>query len=229
MNEFLQISILPLVMTLSVFQIGRVCHNKWKLAIFNPTLIGSVLIIALVLLLRMDTQTYQSGIKILSWLITPATICLAIPMYENFQALKKNIVGILAGVVAGAVSCVVVLMAMGVLLKLGPVITVSLMPKSVTTAIGMPLSEMSGGLGGVTTAAIIITGISANMMGPTFCKWFRITDSIAQGVAFGTAGHVVGTAKANELSPLTGAVSSLSLVIAGLLTAVIFPLLVKIL
>lgn len=229
MDEFLQIAILPLVMTLSVFQIGRLCQKKWKLAIFNPTLIGSVLIIGLILLLRMDTQTYTSGIRILSWLMTPATICLAIPMYENFQALKKNLAGIVAGVAAGAVSCILVLLALGIVLKLGPVITVSLMPKSVTTAIGMPLSEMSGGLGGVTTAAIIVTGISANMLGPSFCKWFRITDPVAQGVAFGTAGHVIGTAKANELSSLTGAVSSLSLVTAGLLTAVIFPLLVKLL
>lgn len=99
------------------------------------------------------------------------------------------------------------------------------MPKSVTTAIGVPLSELFGGMGGVTTAAIIVTGIFANMMGPAMCRLFRITDPVAQGVAFGTSGHVIGTAKANEISPLTGAVSSLSLVVAGLLTAVLFPVL----
>ena len=116
-------------------------------------------------------------------------------------------------------------MAGGILLKFDPVLTISLMPKSVTTAIGVALSEMFGGMGAVTTAAIIITGIFANMMGMTFCRLFGITHPVARGVAFGTAGHVIGTAKANEVDPLTGAVSSLSLVVAGLLTAVLFPVL----
>lgn len=224
MDKFLEISILPAVMTLAVFQIGRLCQKKWKLAIFNPTLIGSVLIIVVLLLTGMDTKTYNDGIKVLSWLMTPATISLAIPMYQQLQVLKKNWVAILAGIAAGAVASLVFLTLSGILLGLEQTITVSLMPKSVTTAIGMPLSELYGGQGGITTVAIIITGISANMLGSTFCKWFRIKDEIAQGVAFGTAGHVVGTARANELSPLTGAVSSLSLVVAGLLTAILFPL-----
>jgi len=101
------------------------------------------------------------------------------------------------------------------------------MPKSVTAAIGVPLCELFGGIGAVTTASIAVTGICANMLGVSFCKWFGITNPVAQGVAFGTAGHVIGTAKASEVSPLTGAVSSLSLVVAGLLTAVLFPVLVR--
>jgi putative effector of murein hydrolase len=100
-----------------------------------------------------------------------------------------------------------------------------MLPKSVTTAIAVPLTELFGGISAVTTAAITVTGVGANMLGVLFSKWFRITDPVAQGVAFGTAGHVIGTAKASELDPLTGAVSSLSLVVAGLLTAVIFPVL----
>ena len=110
-----------------------------------------------------------------------------------------------------------------ILSKLDTPLIVSLLPKSVTTAIGVSLSEMFGGMGGVTTAVIVITGIFANMMGVSFCRLFRITHPVAQGVAFGTAGHVIGTAKANELDPLIGAVSSLSLVVAGLLTAVLVP------
>ena len=103
-------------------------------------------------------------------------------------------------------------------------LTVSLLPKSITTAIGVVLSEMAGGMPGVTTAVIIFTGIFGNILGPVFCRIFRITDPVAQGVAYGTAAHVIGTAKASELSPLTGAVSSLSLVVAGLLTSLILPL-----
>ena len=106
-------------------------------------------------------------------------------------------------------------------------LTVSLLPKSVTSAIGVPLSTLSGGVASIATAAIILTGILASVLGPTLCKLFKLDDDISRGAAFGTAGHVIGTAKANELSALTGAVSSLSLVTAGLLTAVIFPLAVK--
>lgn len=229
MAELFEIGIFPLILTLAAFRVGQLCAAKWKNPLFNPTLIGAVLVIFFVLLTGMDVGVYKSGTSAISWLMTPATIALAIPMYEQFQALKKNLTAIIAGVAAGAVSCLVILIAGGLLLKFDARLIVSLMPKSVTTAIGVSLSEMFGGMGAVTTAAIIVTGIFANMMGVTFCRLFRITHPIAQGVAFGTAGHVIGTAKANEVDPLTGAVSSLSLVVAGLLTAVLFPVLTSIL
>ncbi len=227
MEKLLEIGIFPMVLTLCAFQIGKLCQTKWKLPIFNPTLIGMVLVVVFLLATGMDTALYSDGMAKLSWLMTPATISLAVPMYEQFQVLKKNLGAILVGVAAGAVSCIAFLILGGIALGLDQSLVISLMPKSVTTAIGMPLSELYGGMGGVTTAAIIVTGILANMLGPVFCKLFRITDPVAQGVAYGTAGHVIGTAKASELSELTGAVSSLSLVAAGVLTAVLFPLAVS--
>lgn len=225
MAQFFEINIFPLILTLLAFRIGQLCQARWKKPIFNPTLIGMLLVIGFLMLTGMDIGVYKNGASAISWLMTPATIALAIPMYDQFQALKKNLRAIAAGVAAGALSCLIFLMAGGILLKFDPVLTISLMPKSVTTAIGVALSEMFGGMGAVTTAAIIITGIFANMMGMTFCRLFGITHPVARGVAFGTAGHVIGTAKANEVDPLTGAVSSLSLVVAGLLTAVLFPVL----
>ena len=223
MSEFFAIGIFPLILTLAAFRIGQLCQAKWKMPLFNPTLIGMVLVILFLMVTKMDIGVYKAGASTISWLMTPATIALAIPMYEQFQALKKNLAAIVAGVAAGAVSCLLIILAGGLLLKFDTALLISLMPKSVTTAIGVSLSEMFGGMGAVTTAAIIVTGITANMMGLTFCKMFRITHPVAQGVAFGTAGHVIGTAKASEVNPLTGAVSSLSLVVAGLLTAVLFP------
>jgi putative effector of murein hydrolase len=157
--------------------------------------------------------------------MTPATVCLAIPMYEQLKVLRKNLGAILAGVTAGAVSCLVFLLVFGGILGFDRELIVSLLPKSVTTAIGVPLSTLSGGVASITTAAIILTGITGAVLGPVLCKLFRLKDEISRGVAFGTAGHVIGTAKANEFSPLTGAVSSLSLVVAGLLTALVMPLL----
>ena len=218
------IEVFPVILTLAAFQIGRACQKKWKLPIFNPTLIGMVLVILFVLLFGMDPEGYSSGTKLIFWLMTPATISLAVPMYEQFQVLKKSLKAVLAGVCAGTLSCMLMIVAVSLLLKFDRSILISLMPKSVTTAIGMSLSEMFGGMGGVTVAAIIVTGIGGNMMGPVLCKLFGITDEVAQGVAFGTAAHVIGTAKANELSQLTGAASSLSLVVAGLLTAVFMPM-----
>ncbi|MBQ9149146.1 MAG: LrgB family protein [Oscillospiraceae bacterium] len=228
MAEFFEIGIFPLILTLGAFRVGQLCQSKWKNPLFNPTLIATVLVILFLLVTGMDIGVYKAGASGISWLMTPATIALAIPMYEQFQALRKNLKAILAGVAAGAVSCILMMIAGGVLLRFEESIIISLMPKSVTTAIGVSLSEMFGGMAAVSTAAIIVTGIFANMMGVTFCKLFRITDPVAQGVAFGTAGHVIGTSKANELDALTGAVSSLSLVVAGLLTAVLFPALTEI-
>lgn len=227
MDKLLSASAFPVVLTITAFYIGQLCQRKWKLPLFNPTLIGMILVVGFIMVSKMDIGQYKSAMTCLSWLMTPATISLAIPMYEQFQVLKKNMGAIAAGVAAGTVTCLVILAAGGVLLGFDRTLTVSLLPKSVTTAIGVSLSELFGGMGAVTTAAIIVTGISANMMGVTFCKWFGITDPVAKGVAFGTAGHVVGTAKANEVGELTGAVSSLSLVVAGLLTAVLFPVVVN--
>ena len=225
MHEFFAINVFPIVLTLTVFRIGQWCQQKWKNPIFNPTLIGMILVIVFILATGMDTEVYKSGAAYLSWLMTPATISLAIPMYEQFRMLKKNLKAIAADVAAGAVSCLALLLGCGLLLGLDSAIIISLLPKSVTTAIGVPLSELFGGMGAVSTAAIIVTGIVGNMMGVTFSRIFGITDEVAQGVAFGTSAHVIGTSKANELNPLTGAVSSLSLVVAGLLTAVLFPVL----
>ena len=224
MTELLSVPILPLILTLAAFQVGRVLQARFRSPFLNPILIAVILVLAFLFATGMPVAEYQLGMGSISWLLTPATICLAIPMYEQFQVLKKSLKAVLAGVCAGVLSCMVMIVAVSLLLKFERSVMISLMPKSVTTAIGMSLSEMFGGMGGVTVAAIIVTGIGGNMMGPMLCKLFGITDEIAQGVAFGTAAHVIGTAKANELSQLTGAASSLSLVVAGLLTAVFMPL-----
>lgn len=223
MTEILQIGILPVVLTLFAYQVGVLCQRKFKLPIFNPILIGMIVVIATLTVTGLSTDNYQEGVKLLSWLMTPATVCLAIPMYEQIQALRKNLKAILAGVSAGALSCLTVLLVVCLALHFDRNLTISLLPKGITAAIGVSLTELFGGTPSITTLGISVTGISGNMFGVAFCKLFRITDPIAQGVAFGTGAHVIGTAKASELSPLSGAVSSLSLVVAGLLTALLFP------
>ena len=224
MTDLLQIAILPVAVTLLAYQVGALLQKKLRSPLCNPILVAVVLVLAFLGITGMELKTYQAGATYLSWLMTPATICLAISMYEQFQILKKKMPLILISVAAGAISCMVEVLALAAILGLDRELTASLLPKSVTTAIGVPLSQMAGGLTPITTAAIILTGITASVLGPTMCRLFRLTDEVARGTAFGTAGHVIGTAKAAELSPLTGAVSSLSLVVAGLLTAVTLPL-----
>jgi len=224
MSEFLQISLLPVLVTLLAFRAGQLIQSRLKSPLFNPILVAVLLVLGFLSVTGLELASYQAGISALSWLMTPATICLAVSMYEQYQVLKKNTPVILAGVAAGAIACLVTVLGLCLLLGFDRELTVSLLPKSVTTAIGVPLSQMSGGLPSVTTAAIILTGFTANVLGPALCRLFRLTDKIAQGAAFGTAGHVIGTAKATELDPLTGAVSSLSLVVAGLLTALVLPI-----
>lgn len=225
MADLLSIGILPVVLTLLAYQAGLLCQKKGKLPIFNPILIATILVILILTLIGLDRNAYQESIKVLSWLMTPATICLAIPMYQQIQALRKNVGAILAGIAAGTLSCLAMLLVISLILGFDRNLTVSLLPKGITTAIGVSLAELFQGTPSITTLCICVTGIGGNMFGTQFCKWFGITDEIAQGVAFGTGSHVIGTAKASELSPLRGAVSSLSLVVSGLLTAIVFPVL----
>ena len=223
MHEFFSIGVLPVVMTLFAYQTGLLCQKKLKLPIFNPILVAAILLIVVLKLIGLETARYTSGMGLISWLMTPATICLAIPMYEQFQVLRRNLKGILIGVAAGALSCLALLGGFALLLQFDRNLMISLLPKSITAAIGVPLCQLLGGTASITTLGISVTGITGNMFGSVFCKWFGITDPIAKGVAFGVGSHVIGTAKASEIDPLTGAVSSLSLVIAGLLTAVLLP------
>ncbi len=225
MVDFLEsISLFPIVLTLGTFQIGLWCQKKLKSPICNPILVSVIMVIGTLLLTGYPLKAYQEGTQGLSWLLTPATICLALPLYEQLKALKKSLPAILAGVAAGTVTSLALILAMCYLLGADRQLTVSLLPKSITTAMGIVLSSSNGGLEALTAVVIIVTGILGAILGSTLCKLLGIQAPEAQGVAFGTASHVVGTSRASELNPLTGAVSSLSLATAGILTAVLFPL-----
>ncbi len=225
MAEFLSnLSLFALVLTIGAYQIGLWCRKKWNNPLCNPLLIAVILVIGVLLLTGYKVESYQDGTKGLSWLLTPATVCLALPLYEQLKVLKKQLGAILAGVAAGTVASLIGILLLCRLFSLDTQVSVSLLPKSITTAMGIVLSEQNGGIASLSAAAIIITGILGSLTGTALCKLFKLTDPIAQGVAFGTASHVIGTSKATELGSLQGAVSSLSLAVAGILTAVLFPI-----
>lgn len=226
MTELLNLELTSVVITLLAYQIGLFLQKKAKHPACNPILIAVVLVLVFISATGLENRVYQAANVRLSWLMTPATVCLAIPMYEQLDILRKNLKALAAGIAAGTVSCLVLILLLAFVFRFDRALTVSLLPKSVTAAIGVPLSTLSGGVSSITTAVILVTGIAAAVLGPTLCKLFKLEDDISRGAAFGTAGHVIGTARAGEMSPLTGAVSSLSLVVAGLLTALVFPLVI---
>lgn len=222
---FSELTLFALVLTFGAFQLGLLLQKKWPSPLCNPLLIAVILVMGTLVLLRIPNESYQTSMAGISWLLTPATVCLALPMYNQVKTLKKNLPAILAGVTAGTVVSLVGIFLMCKAFSLEQAITVSLLPKSITTAMGIVLSEQAGGIQALTAAAIVVTGILGSLVGTVLCKLLRITDPIAQGVAFGTASHVIGTTRAAQVGQLQGAVSSLSLAVAGILTAVLFPLL----
>lgn len=224
MADFLtQIPLFPVFLTVGTFLFGQWCQKKTKLAICNPVLIAMVLCIGILLLTGVEPDHYQAGTKSLTWLLTPATVCLALPMYEQLKNLKRNLPAILAGIIAGTVTSLLSVGLLCRLFALDTILTISLLPKSITSSMGMVLSQQNGGISALTTVVIILTGILGSITGPALCRILRITDPISQGVAYGTSAHVIGTAKAHELGALQGAVSSLSLSVAGIVTTVLFP------
>lgn len=214
-----------LLLTAAAYQLGLFLNKKTKSALFHPIVVATVIVLPFLLLTGIPNETYQAGMKSISWLLTPCTVCLGISLYTQLQKLKKYIWAILAGVLAGTVTSLLFVWGMCVVFGLDHTMTVTLLPKSVTTAMAQPLSEGAGGYAALTTAAVVVTGVLGSAMGPALCKLFRLKNDISRGVALGTATHVVGTTKAAEMSELTGAVSSLSLVIAGILTAIAFSFL----
>lgn len=230
MADFLEsISLFPVLLTLGTYQFGLWCQKKTRHALCNPLLIATILSIAVLAATGFDPKVYQTGTAGISWLLTPATVCLAVPLYEQLKVLKKHLPAILVGVVSGVVTSLLSILLLCRLFRLEDVVTISLLPKSITTAIALALTEQSGGISALTTFAIVITGILGNLSGSAFCKLMKLTDPVAQGVGFGTASHVIGTSRAMEVDPLTGAVSSLSLAVAGILTAILFPFLLMLL
>lgn len=225
MTEFFSGSTLfAILLTFGTYEVGRLIQKKTGVPALNPILIAAVLCGVVLVAVGMPNQVYQSNCEAFSWLLTPATVCLAIPLYAQFSRLRHDLPAILAGVAAGTFVSMGFVWVMARLCNLGDVLTASLLPKSITTAMGIVVSESTGGEPAVTTAAIILTGILGSIFGPWLCKVLRLHWPAAQGVAFGTSAHVIGTSKAAEISQTAEAVSSLSLVFAGILTAIICPL-----
>lgn len=221
MNEFLQNSVFfGAAISLLSYMIGLRLKKRFKSGVFNPLLISIIITIAVLAAAHIDYETYNISAKYLSWFLTPATICLAIPLYEQLSLLKKNFAAVLAGIVSGVLTSLVTVLILALIFGLSQQEFVTFLPKSITTAIGMDVSRELGGYVTITVVVIVITGVLGNISAELICKVFGIKEPIAKGLAIGSASHAIGTARAMEMGEIEGAMSSLSIAVAGILTVI---------
>lgn len=225
MNEFLLNSAyFGFTFTLLGYWLGVKISKKIKSTLCNPLLLAIFMIIAFLKLTGISYETFDNGAKYINYFLTPSTVCLAVPLYRQIRLLKENILAILASIFSGCVSCAALIFAMSRMFALDREIYAGLAPKSITTAIALGVSEELGGLASVTVMAVFISGIGGAVIATTIFKIFRIEEPMAQGLALGTASHAIGTSKALELGEIQGAMSSLAIAVAGVMTVVLAPI-----
>ena len=219
MKEIMQESLFfGVALSVGTFILGLSLKKRVNIFLFNPLLVSIVCTIAVLLLTGISYEHYNSGAKYISYLLTPATVALAIPLYEQIMLLKKNMTAIITGIASGVLASCVSIFAMSLFFALNHTQYVTLLPKSITTAIGIGLSQELGGYVAITVSTIILTGLLGNIAAEQMCRLFGIKHPIAKGVSIGTATHVMGTAKAMEMGEIEGAMSSLSVAVAGCMT-----------
>lgn len=216
-----------IILSLVAFEIGLLINRRTRSALLNPLLLAIILVIGTLLTFNIPIESYNKGGSFILFFLGPATVVLAVPLFKQIELLKKNIIPILGGILAGSVTSISSVVLLSRLFNVDLSVAVSMLPKSVTTAIGMEISKQIGGITSLSVAVIVLTGIAGAVIGPAVCSLLRIRDEVAVGVSIGTASHAVGTSKAMELGETQGAMSGLSIGIAGLITVILVPLFVN--
>ncbi|MBQ2800819.1 MAG: LrgB family protein [Lachnospiraceae bacterium] len=229
MNELLSESIyFGIVISLVFYWIAMVISKKVKITLCNPLLLSVLLVILVLVVFDIDYETYNYGAQYLTYFLTPATVCLAVPLYRQFKILKKNVAAIMLSIGAGCISHAIVMGVMTLAFQMSPELKAALIPKSLTTAIAIGVSQELGGITSVTVISVVITGILGATIAEKLFQLLKIKEPIAQGLACGTASHAIGTSKAMELGEIQGAMSSLAIVVTGILTVVLAPFIMEI-
>lgn len=222
MSELFASPFFGIALSILAFWVGVRIQKKTGLVVCNPLLIGIVLVVGVLLLFRIPYESYHQGGEIINMFLAPATACLAVAIYGKIRILKENWLPILVGCVVGSASSMGSILLLCRLFGLDAAMTASLLPKSVTTPIAIELSAQAGGVPAFTVAAVIFTGILGAILAPLLVKLFRVEDPVARGVAIGTSSHAIGTTKALEMGQLEGAMSGISIGVAGIATVLIF-------
>ena len=210
-----------LTLTCAAWCLGRWVQKKTGLALLNPLVVAAAFILLVLIVFRIPYSSYEQGGSLISLMLSPVTAVLALNIYNQRALLKEYFVPVLAGCLAGCLVSVGSIVLLCRLMAVDSVITASLLPKSVTTAIAVAVSESAGGLQSVTVAAVMVAGTVGAIFAPLFAKLFRITDPVAEGVAIGACSHALGTTKALEIGQLQGAMSSIAICVCGIMTSVL--------
>ena len=225
MNElFANSAYFGVVLSLLCYWAALKISAKVKSTLCNPLLVSSLIIIAVLLLLGVEYETFDKGASYLTYFLTPSTVCLAVPLYRQFEVLKSNLKAILLGIFSGCIACMITLISLAAVFAFTPELTASILPKSITTAIAIGLSEEIGGMPAVTVACVVFTGIFGACTASALFKLFKIEEPVAQGLATGASAHAIGTSRAIELGEVQAAMSSLAIVVTGIMTVVIVPI-----
>ncbi|MGX8852511.1 LrgB family protein [Amedibacillus sp. YH-ame10] len=223
MDAWLQSPMFGILLSLVAFEIGLYIQKKTKLVILNPLLVAIILIIICLLCTGIDLKTYQIGGDMINLFLGPATVVLAVPLYQHLHSLKNYFFPIMIGIVAGVISGLLSTALCAYLFHFDASIAASLMPKSITTPIGIELSAELGGIPAITVLTILITGIIGAVMSDFVFRLFRIKYPIARGIALGASAHAIGTTKAISMGKVEGAMSSLAIGVTGILTVLLAP------
>lgn len=224
MSEFVNtITANPLFgVTISAFAyiFGVFVNRKLKTPFANPILIADILIIAFLLVFKIPYENYSQGGSFIELFLAPATAALAVKIHQQIKELKENWLPLLVGTAVGSLASILCVLTLCHAFNLEETVTISLFPKSVTTAIAVPICQSYGGIPSVTVMALVFTGIFGAVFSPMLIKIFRINNSVAAGTAIGTASHALGTTKALEIGDVEGAMSGIAIGMAGLITTI---------
>ncbi|WP_405338885.1 LrgB family protein [Fibrobacter sp.] len=227
MNAIINSPLFGIMLSLVAFEIGVTISKKFKYSFLNPLLIANILIVGFLLTTGISLESYNVGGDYISVMLSPATVVLAVPLYRQISKLKQFWKPILAGIFAGSLTSLACVIVVSKLVGLSDTLMLSLLPKSITIPMGSVISAQIGGIPSVTIIAITVTGITGAVAAPAVCRFCRIKHKVAQGIAIGTASHALGTTKAMEMGEIQGAMSSLSIGLAGLFTAIVTPIILK--
>lgn len=229
MTEFFASSVyFGLVLSIGIYSLAVFINKKWNVSVTTPLLLTTVGVIGFLLAFDIPYESYRAGAQYLNYFLVPATVCFAVPMYKQLKTLGRYKVAIIASLIFGCIVSVATVAFLCWAFGLGPIIMRSLASVSVTTAIAIGITKELGGIAAITVFAVILTGIFGNAVGRQVCKILGLSNPIARGLAIGNSSHAMGTAKALEMGPIEGAASSLSIVISGVATAAIAPLILLI-
>lgn len=222
MKEVLSSPLFGIVLSIFAYEVGLYLNKKTGTPLCNPLLVAVALIIAVLQIFHIPLEYYQQGGDVIAIFLAPATASLALSVYGQIKQLQRHLLPVVAGCLVGSCASVGSVILLCRLFRLDETLTASLLPKSVTTPIAIELSAQAGGVPAFTVAAVIFTGILGAILAPLLVKLFRVEDPVARGVAIGTSSHAIGTTKALEMGQLEGAMSGISIGLAGIATVLIF-------